>query len=367
MRNDTRKLFTGLLTQVAAINGVEDATVQFSVAPTVEQKLEEVIQNSSDFLKRINVIPVRAQEGAKVGVGVTRPIASRTATNSATGKRRRPVDPTQTADRGRYRCEQTNSDTAIKYAKLDMWAHRPEFQTLYRDTIVKQQGRDRIMIAFNGVDCAADTDHEAFPLLQDVNFGWLYKIRTYAPERVCDEGEITPAVRDGDGDIVTPGKVYVGLGERGVEVDFVNLDALVDDAVEALDEWHRDDTDLVVIVGRSLVKQHFANFINEAGNTPTEVEARNRILTLPKQIGGKTAIMVPFFPADAILITRLDNLSIYVQSDTRRRQIKDAPEFDQVEDYQSVNESYVVEDYGQVSLVENIVMGKAPVADPGEE
>jgi P2 family phage major capsid protein len=144
----------------------------------------------------------------------------------------------------------------------------------------------------------------------------------------------------------------------GVEVDYTNIDALVTDAIETMDEWHRDDTDLVVIVGRDLVSDRFLNVINAAGDRATEMEARNRILTLPKQVGGKTAVLVPFFPANAILITKLENLSIYVQNGSRRRTIREEPEFDQVADYQSVNESYVVEDYGCSVLIENIQQSK---------
>lgn len=363
MQNKTRLVFNGMLAQVATLNNVGVDTVtgekQFSVAPAVEQKLEEVIQASSEFLGKINIVPVDQQEAAKVGMGVTRPIASRTLTNSATGVRRRPIDPTDTSDRGRYFCAQTNSDTAIKYGKLDMWAHKPEFQTLYRDTIAKQQGRDRIMIGWNGVARADTTDIEAYPLLQDVNYGWLYKIRYYAPSRHIAGGALTPATRDGaTGRVTVPGKVYVAPGTPGEDVDFVNIDALVYDAIELMDEWNRDDTDIVVIVGRDLVQDRFLNVINAAGDKATEIEARNRILTLPKQIGGKTAIMVPFFPANALLVTKLDNLSIYVQNGTRRRTIKEEPEFDQVADYQSVNESYVVEDYGCAALVENIIQSK---------
>jgi hypothetical protein len=60
------------------------------------------------------------------------------------------------------------------------------------------------------------------------------------------------------------------------------------------------------------------------------------------------------------LITRLDNLSIYVQEGTRRRFLKDEPEYDRVVNYESVNEAYVVEDYGMVALVENIVLTTKP-------
>lgn len=364
MQNETRVLFTAMLGQIATLNHVDVSVVagekQFSVSPVVEQKLEEVIQQSSEFLGKINLIPVPAQEGAKVGVGVTRPIASRTLTNSATGVKRKPIDPTDTSDRGRYFCAQTNSDTAIKYGKLDMWAHKPEFQTLYRDAIVAQQARDRIMVGWNGIMRADTTDIVTYPLLQDVNFGWLYKIRYYAPAHHIAGGVFTPATRDANGRVTVAGKIYVAQGTPGVDVDYVNLDAVVFDAIELMDEWHRDDTDLVVIVGRDLVQDRFLNVINAAGDKATEMEARNRILMLPKQIGGKIAIMVPFFPANALLVTKLSNLSIYWQTGTRRRTIREEVDFDQVADYQSVNECYVVEDYGCTAFVENIQQTKKP-------
>jgi P2 family phage major capsid protein len=359
MRNETRLLFTAYVSQIALLNSVADATVKFSVAPVVEQKLEEKIKESSDFLQQINVEPVVEQSGQKIGVTVTRPLASRT--NTAAGIRRTPTDPTDTTDDGGYTCKQTNFDHAIRYSKLDAWRHRPEFQTLLRDVILKQQGRDRIMIGFNGTSAAVATDRAANPLLQDVNEGWLHKIRTYAADRVLNDGSLT----------TNPTKaIYVASGVEVVdgdatntdtaEADYANLDALAFDALDNLDPWHRGDTDLVVIVGWNLVKDKYLNLLQGASDTATENEAAHRILTLPKQLAGKRAIIVPFFPENSLLITSLDNLSIYWQEGTRRRQIKDESALDQIENYESVNEAYVVEDYGRASLVENIVMGKKP-------
>ena len=359
MRNETRLLFTAYVSQIAMLSGVADATVKFSVAPAVEQTLEEKIQESSEFLSQINIQGVPNQTGEKVGVTVTRPLASRT--NTAGGNRRTPTDPTDTTDDGGYTCKQTNFDHAIKYAKLDAWRHRPEFQTLLRDVILKQQGRDRIMIGFNGTSAAAATNVGNNPLLQDVNEGWLHKIRTHAEERVLNDGALTAGATKA---------IYVASGVEVVngdatnvataEADFANLDALAFDALDLLDPWHRSDTDLVVIVGWKLVKDKYANLLQASGDTATEHEAAHRILTLPKQLAGKRAVIVPFFPEDAMLITSLDNLSIYWQEETRRRQIKDEPALDQIENYESVNEAYVVEDYGRCALVENVEMGKKP-------
>ena len=116
MRNDTRILFTAYVSQIALLNGVADTTKKFTVDPVVEQRLEEVIKEGSEFLQSVQIVPVIEQAGDKVGVGVTRPLAGRV--NTAAGTRRNPTDPTDTSDLGGYFCKQTNFDHAFSYAKL---------------------------------------------------------------------------------------------------------------------------------------------------------------------------------------------------------------------------------------------------------
>ena len=86
-----------------------------------------------------------------------------------------------------------------------------------------------------------------------------------------------------------------------------------------------------------------------------------------KRMGGLQAVRAPFFPPNALLITRLDNLSIYWQEDTRRRSVIDNPKRDRIENFESVNEAYVVEDYRCAALVENIQIGdfSAAAAETG--
>lgn len=354
MLNTTRSLFLAYVSQVALINGVADATTQFTVDPVVEQKLEEVIKQGSEFLRAINIVGVPQIMGDKVGVGVTRPIASRTDTSG--GAKRNPTDPTDTSDRGRYICYKTHYDHRLPWSKLDTWRHRPEFQTLIAKAIAAQHGRDRIMVGWHGIEAADDTDIGEHPNLEDLNEGWLHKIRTHAPAHVLNNGDLA----------VAPAKaIYVAAGEVGVEVDYRNLDALVLDAKKMIPEWRRGDTDLVVIVGHDLVDEKYFNIVQATGDTATEVEASDRILRSEKQLGGLPAVRVPFFPANAILITTLKNLSIYYQEGSRRRFLRDEPEVESVANYESVNEAYVVEDYDITALVENIVIGKAP-EDEGE-
>ena len=69
---------------------------------------------------------------------------------------------------------------------------------------------------------------------------------------------------------------------------------------------------------------------------------------------------MPYFPKGTILITRLDNLSIYYQEGGLRRTLKDNPERDRYEDFTSSNDDWVVENYEQVALLKNIKMVDAP-------
>lgn len=334
MKNETRVAYTAYLGQVASLNGVPDATKKFSVAPSVQQKLETKIQESSDFLKRINMVPVTDQKGEKLGLGIGSTIAGTTNTANAA---RVPVDPSNMEGSG-YECTQTNFDTALKYAKLDMWAKFPDFQTRIRDAVLTRQALDRILIGFNGVTRAATSNRAQNPLLQDVNKGWLQKYREEAAARVMDEGA--------EG----AGKVIVG---EGAGAHYANLDALVIDAVNnMIDPVHQEDTELVVICGRKLLADKYFPLVNQA--QPNSEKLAADLIISQKRIGNLPAVRVPGFPANAVMVTRLDNLSVYYQEGARRRHVVENPSRDQVENFESSNDAYVVEDYSCGCVVENI-------------
>lgn len=358
MLNGTRTKYDAYTQQIGKLNGVSDPSRTFTVAPAVAQTLRAKLKQSSDFLNRINIIPVVAQEGDKVGVGVKGTIASRTDTRAKDRAPRYPGD----LDESTYRCEKTDFDTLIRYETLDAWAHQPNFQTLLRDAIITAKAMDIITIGFNGVTVAATTNPTTNPLLQDVNKGWLQHIREDTPERHMAGNALKPEVRDAaTGRVTTPGAIYVGPFAVGTEVDFVTIDALVYEGIELLHENYREDTDLVAIVGRELVHDKYFRIINAAGDKATEILARD-VLLADKKIGGLNAVRVPKFPKNAILITTLANLSVYEQIGTERRKVEDNAKRDQIENYESVNHAYVVEDAGKAVLIENIVMGKKPAA-----
>ncbi|MEG1117113.1 MAG: phage major capsid protein, P2 family [Janthinobacterium sp.] len=334
MKKQTRQVFGQYETRLGQLNDTDNVAKTFSVTPSVQQKLETKMQESSEFLSKVNIIGVTEQEGEKLGLGVSGPIASRTNTNA----KDRETRDLSTLDGTKYRCEQTNFDTHLKYAKLDAWAKFPDFQSRVANAILTRQALDRIVIGFNGVKAMADTDLDANPLLQDVNKGWLQHLRELAPERVL--GLVAAGM---------PGKVIIGDADGA---DYANLDAAVTDAVNLLDPWYQEDTNLVAIVGRKLLNDKYFPLVN-AKQAPTETLAADIIIS-QKRIGGLPAARVPYFPDNAILITRFDNLSIYCQEGARRRRVEDVPKRDRIENYESSNDAYVIEDLGLAALVENI-------------
>ena len=329
MKEKSRKLYSKMLSKQAELNGVEHHggdKLSFAVEPSVGQTLESKIQESADFLQRINIMPVDDIKGDKLGMSATGTIAGRTDTDS---NDRKTNDPTG-LDSSEYECAKTDFDTHIKYKTLDLWSKFKNFQTIWRDNVVQQIARDRMMIGFNGTSRAADTDRDANPLLEDVNIGWLEKIRQNAS-----------------------GARHLAnytLGESG---NVKNIDALVLDAISSfLEPWHRTGTDLVVIAGRNIVADKYVA-LTDGNEAPTE-RAALATLMANKQLGNVPTMMVPFFPEDAFMVGRLDALSIYWQEESRRRTIMDNPKRDRIEDFQSVNEDYVVEDFGAFAFVEGI-------------
>lgn len=117
--NESLANYLSWLDQQARLNGVrrEGSSLNFSVDPAVQQRLEKAKMENSPFLKQINSFGVTDQEGQKVFGSVNGPIAG---TNDSTTERRQPeqVNEENSDD---YRCDKTNWDTFIPYSWLDAW------------------------------------------------------------------------------------------------------------------------------------------------------------------------------------------------------------------------------------------------------
>lgn len=325
------KHYAELQDAIAETYGVERASRMFSVDPSVAQELNDAITAKADFLERINIIPVSEIKGEKVFIGVNGPVTGRTNTKTTD----RQAKDASALEHTTYELADTQSDVGLPYAKIDAWAKFPDFKDRYSAAVQKRIAQDRIVIGFHGTSAAAQTDLEANPKLQDVNKGWLQQLREDAPQQVLKEG-------------ATAGKITLGAGG-----DYANLDALVHDTKQMVDEILREDGDLVAIIGSDLLAADKAKLYTKQGDTPTEKERIENAQVI-STYGGLPAFSVPNFPVNAVLVTSWDNLSIYFQDSSWRKQTVDNPKRSRVEDYNSRNEGYVIEQLEKIALTENV-------------
>jgi P2 family phage major capsid protein len=325
------KMYAQLQLAIAETYGVDLSTRMFSVEPTVAQELNDAITAKSDFLQRINVVGVTEIKGQKVFLGVSGPVTGRTNTKTTD----REAKDASALDDSTYELSSTESDVSLPYAKIDAWAKFPDFHQKYSAAVQKQIALDRIMVGFHGTHAALQTDLTANPMLQDVNKGWLQIARDQIPQQVLTHG-------------LEAGKVT--LGEGG---DYANLDALVHDTKQMVDERLRDGGDLIAIIGSDLLAADKAKLYAKQGDVPTEKE-RIEDAQVIATYGGLPSFSVPFFPVNAVVVTSFDNLSIYFQDSSWRKQTIDNPKRSRVEDYNSRNEGYVIEQLEKFAMTENV-------------
>lgn len=331
------KMFAALQLAMAETYGVDFVGQHFSVDPTIAQELNDAITAKSDFLELINVVPVDEIKGEKVFIGTNGPVTGRTNTKTTD----REAKDASSLDNDQYELHPTESDVGMAYAKIDAWAKFSDFHQRYSAAVQKQIALDRIMIGFHGTHAAPQSDITQYPLLQDVNKGWLQILREQAPHQVLKEGKVA-------------GKVTMGPGG-----DYANLDALVHDAKQLVDERLREGGDLIAIIGSDLLAAAKAKLYSKQGETPTEKE-RIELAQVIATYGMLPAYSVPNFPVDSVFVTSFDNLSIYYQGSSWRKQTVDNPKRSRIEDYNSRNEGYVVEQLEKAGLVENVEVLKEP-------
>ena len=364
-----RERLDGLFNAIGQANGVTNISRQFSLSPTSEQRLEDLQRESVGFLSRINIMPRRDLIGEVLGLG----------THIMVGRRiSRPNLPRKAAYVGNlqdreYKLYSTLFDTYLPWEVIDAWSKFPDFAQRYAKHVATSIGLTRIMVGWNGVEAATDSDPDANPLGEDLNIGWLQKLRLEKASHVMGRETVTVGEATTATGAAKP--IYIGKNSDTADGDYKNIDALAYDLIAGMPSYARQSTDHVVIVSQDLVDEKYFPMVNRPlaetidGGKSTSDQTVSDIVMSSKQIGGRPAAIAPFFPEGTMLITPLgkpnaensSNLSMYYQEESRRRYIKDEPEnMAALVDYNSVNEGYVIEDTDFAVMAENITFGDRP-------
>ena len=331
MKEITKKAIAEYKKAVAKQNGVEDPTEKFNVSASATQKIIAAARESNWLLGKINVIPVKNQNGEALQISVTGMIAGRTNTKEGNKRKTRSVHSMKPMP---YFCVQTNFDTHIRYEKLDAFSHLKNFSKMISNQTREQIGANKCSIAFYGTSCAVDTDPVENPNGEDVNKGWIQALREHNPYAVLKEG-------------ATKGEIRIGEGG-----DFINLDLAVMNVKGLLGDACINSPNLVAIIGTDLLSYDKAKFYAANGNKASE-KALIEDMQVIGTYGSLPAVAVPGFPPTGILVSSFNNLSIYIQEGTIRRSVgKKNDELDQLETFESMNMAYVVEQLDKAACIE---------------
>lgn len=326
-RTQLEQHFSNTAKAFAVPAGNPQAGLNYAANPSVAQSIyNKIIEDGNAFLSTVNVLPVTEMKGEKVGMSLSARVASRTDTS---GDGERVPKHLDKMDGKGYELFATEFDVALKYAKIDSWAKFPDFAARYMQLVREAIGNDMLQVGWTGTSVAADTDLAANPLLEDVNKGWLQMIREF-----------------------NAGSQYLNGGVKLGNNEFKNLDVLAKAAREMLPVYFRERDDLVLLVGSDVLSYQEDSYFELNGNTPTEKAALSGRIT--RAYASLPTIVPPFFPQSSLLITPLDNLSIYYQDSSVRRTQKDKPEKNEVQDFNSANQGYVVEEEEMTAFIEDI-------------
>lgn len=326
MKKFTRQQFEALCTAMAIGYGVETVEKQFAVEASIEQRLQDKIVEQSTFLPKINVITVDELQGQNILGSASGSVTGRTDTS---GDAERVPSNLLGLEPLSYKLEPTESDVYLTYKTMDTWAKFPDLRERYTRYVQAQIANDRELIGWYGESVAVNTDRVANPLLQDVNKGWMQLMREQKPANILTQGAVV-------------NEIHIGAGG-----DYANLDEAVEDLKIGIPKHLRKD--LVALVGDELIAKERAALVKAVGQTPTEKTAMEAAMGT---LGGLPWDTPSNFPGRGLVVTSFDNLSIYVQSESWRRHIKDKPEKNRVEDFNSRNEGYMIENPEKFTALE---------------
>lgn len=337
MKEATKEKFSNLQAAMQKSYGVQSTRNAFAISEPMETLLNSAIQDSSQFLQQISMLPVTDRKGQAVEIGIYSPLAKRTDVSA----KDRETTPMASPGGLEYECKLTEFDVSFSYDLLDAWARFPNFMELYMNQVYRRIALDRILVGWHGQSAAPSTDSATNKNLEDVNIGWLKLLATHKPEHYLTES--------------TPLSGEITLGSTG---DYKNLDQMAYDIYSLIEIAQRSGGE-VAIVGQHLVSHDMGKALAVQAQRPTE---KKEILVLDKAYGGLPSLIVPGFPDKGLLVTDPKNLSLYYQSGKSRRQMADYPKRNRVEDFSSFNDAYMIENLRGIAGVnaEHVVLTDVP-------
>lgn len=291
----------------------------FDNNPEEQTKLINRLKQNRLF-KLLNLVQTKHAQGETMGLFT--PIPGTTDTEN--DEKREPKHALALAQQ--FHCEQINIDSYIRYEKIDSYRLENDLEARLNQLLDDGLLRGILMVGWQSVRRERTSNAEENPLAQDVKKGWLQKIRDEKPVAVINGAS-------------------VGKGQA-----FKSLNALIKQGLSKISPAYAMGGDMIAICGRDIIAD---DVIQLEHNDLSENLAD--LLTLCQQAkGGLKAVSIPYFPSNAILITRLDNLSLYLHLNNIRRVALDKPQRDSVETLYSLNVDYIVEDFNACCLIENI-------------
>lgn len=286
--------------------------------------------NEEHPLTEINVVMVEDRQGTAFLWAGGEPCTSRT---NMDAKDRETTS--LLSNPSSYSTQETQCDVHIPYGTVSKWSvaskskqyskdQQMNFGMKYTSFVQKRVCSDVLNIGFNGTSVADETSPSS--KLVDVNKGWIQVVKDQKNEQI----------------MAMP--LTVGVGG-----DFVNLDAAVADLLDqCIDVALRED--LVCVISDNLIADERWRFYNA---TEFHSEKKNTSDTFT-HFGGLDLVRVPNFPDNTIVVTSLDNLSVYIKESTTYRQIEPNTKRNRVEDYQHREEAYVVENMAKFAALTSL-------------
>ena len=286
--------------------------------------------NEDHPLTEINVVMVEDRQGTAFLWAGGEPCTSRT---NMDAKDRETTS--LLSNPSSYSTQETQCDVHIPYGTVSKWSvaskskqyskdQQMNFGMKYTSFVQKRVCSDVLNIGFNGTSVADETSPSS--KLVDVNKGWIQVVKDQKSEQIMSM------------------PLTVGVGG-----DFVNLDAAVADLLDqCIDVALRED--LVCVISDNLIADERWRFYNA---TEFHSEKKNTSDTFT-HFGGLDSVRIPNFPDNTIVVTSLDNLSVYIKESTTYRQIEPNTKRNRVEDYQHREEAYVVENMAKFAALTSL-------------